>query len=159
MVIRKATLEDISELVRVINLAYRVEDFFINGDRTNETDIRNRMQKPNAQFLIIEDEITNNLAGAVYIEIRNKRGYYGLLSIEPKYQKKGLAKRLINEVEEYCLKVGCSDIDIDVVNLREELPPFYEHLGYHFTGETSAFKDISKLKKEAHFLYMTKKLK
>ncbi|RPI70450.1 MAG: GNAT family N-acetyltransferase [Ignavibacteriales bacterium] len=159
MKIRKAKSEDINELVRIINLAYRVEDFFIDGDRTDEIDVKNRLQKPDALFLVIEKESNNGLAGAVYVEIKNKHGYFGLLSIDPEYQKRGLAKKLISEVEEYCLKAGCTDVDIDVVNLRVELPGFYEHLGYHLTGDTAEFKDTSKLKKEAHFLYMTKKLK
>ena len=36
---RDATPDDVDEIVRVINLAYRVEDFFVNGDRTNRPEI------------------------------------------------------------------------------------------------------------------------
>lgn len=31
---RYATNKDIPEIVRIINSAFRVEDFFVNGDRT-----------------------------------------------------------------------------------------------------------------------------
>ncbi|HUQ47725.1 MAG TPA: hypothetical protein VM053_05695 [Gemmatimonadaceae bacterium] len=47
---------DIPELVRIINLAYRVEDFFIDGDRTNEADVRSRLETPGACFIVVDSD-------------------------------------------------------------------------------------------------------
>ncbi len=51
---RYAMRTDIPELVRIINNAYRVEDFFVDGDRTNADDVTSRMEAPNACFMVID---------------------------------------------------------------------------------------------------------
>ena len=61
---RAASVGDVPELVRVINLAYRVEDFFINGDRTNDSDVQRRMATPDAGFLVVDDTDPGRLAAA-----------------------------------------------------------------------------------------------
>jgi hypothetical protein len=52
---RVATLADVPAIVRVINRAYRVEDFFVDGDRTDDADIRARLSNPAVTFLVIDD--------------------------------------------------------------------------------------------------------
>ena len=74
---------DAPALVRVINLAYRVEDFFVAGDRTDEADVRRRMAKPHAAFLVLDGPDSGELAAAVYAEVRGRRGYFGMLSSIP----------------------------------------------------------------------------
>jgi len=154
---RLASDYDAPALVRVINLAYRVEDFFVDGDRTNEGDVRCRMAKPNAAFLVIDGAGTGELAAAVYVEIRDGRGYFGMLSVDPSHQQRGLGRTLITAVEDRCRDAGCKFLDIDVVNLREELPAFYRRLGFTPVGE-AAFTDPAKLRRPAHLVVMTKPL-
>jgi ribosomal protein S18 acetylase RimI-like enzyme len=154
---RAASAHDVSELVRVINLAYRVEDFFINGDRTNDSDVRSRMAKQDAGFLVVDDTDRDRLAAAVYMEIRGERGYFGMLSVDPAVQHRGLGRSLISGVENRCRAAGCRFLDIEVVNLREELPAFYSRLGFAPTGE-APFHDPGKLRRPAHLVVMTKGL-
>ena len=52
---------------------------------------------------------------------------------------------------------GCRFLDLDVVNLRQELPAFYLALGFAPYG-TSSFADPDKLRREAHLVLMTKPL-
>jgi len=62
MTVREATSEDIPELVRIINAAFRVEDFFVNGDRTNRVDIAKRMSDPAVRFLVVDAADSAGLA-------------------------------------------------------------------------------------------------
>jgi hypothetical protein len=48
-------------------------------------------------------------------------------------------------------------VDISVVDLRTELPPFYRRLGYVETG-TAPFPDPAKAKRPCHFILMSKPL-
>jgi hypothetical protein len=48
-------------------------------------------------------------------------------------------------------------MDLSVVNLRTELLPWYERLGYAVCG-TEPFADTHKLKQPAHFVLMTRAL-
>jgi GNAT superfamily N-acetyltransferase len=154
---RVATSDDAPALVHLINAAYRVEDFFIDGDRTSERDVRARLAAPGASFLVIDGPAAGQPAGAVYVEIRGTRGYFGLLSVDPGRQKQGLGRALVQAAEAHCRAAGCRDMDIDVVNLRRELPAFYSGLGYIATG-TAPFPDRAKLTQEAHLVVMTKPL-
>jgi ribosomal protein S18 acetylase RimI-like enzyme len=151
---RDAVDADVPEIVRVINLAYRVEDFFKVGDRTDAADIRSRMAEPNASFVVIDSD-TGGLAGAVWMEIIGDRGHFGMLSVDPAQQGKGIARALIGGVEERCRAAGCRHVDIEVVNLREELPAFYTKLGFTEQG-TKPFWPPEELTREAHMIIWSK---
>jgi GNAT superfamily N-acetyltransferase len=106
---------------------------------------------------VIDGPAHGDLAGAVYVEIRGHRGYFGLLSVDPGRQKQGLGRALVAAAEGHCREAGCRDMDLDVVNLRQELPAFYSALGYRAVG-TAPFPDRAKLTQEAHLVVMTKPL-
>src|SRR6476620_1109611 len=95
---RYATPDDIPELVRIINLSYRVEDFFIDGDRTDAADVKMRMERPNACFIVMDAPDGQALSGAVWVEVQDRRGHFAVLSVDPAYQGKGLARALVNDV-------------------------------------------------------------
>ncbi|HEY4956108.1 MAG TPA: GNAT family N-acetyltransferase [Gemmatimonadaceae bacterium] len=154
---RYATSDDIPEIVRIINSAFRVEDFFVKGDRTNERDIALRMADPDVRFLVIDADDSGALAGAVIVDVHGRRGHFAMLSVDPPLQGRGIARVLMNAVEEYCRAAGCESLELDVVNLREELPAFYEALGFA-PVDTAPFPDTSKLRRDAHMLRMTKSL-
>jgi GNAT superfamily N-acetyltransferase len=154
LIARDAVDADVPEIVRVINLAYRVEDFFKVGDRTSADDIRRRMSEPNATIVVVDDE-RGGLSGAVWLEIPGPHGHFGMLSVDPAHQGKGIARALIQGVEERCKAAGCSHVDIEVVNLRKELPAFYTKLGYIEQG-TKPFWPPEELTREAHMVIWSK---
>ncbi len=155
--LRPALPSDADELVRVINLAYRVEDFFIDGDRTDREDVLDRMARPGCEFLVVADDAPGRLVAAVFVEERGPRTYFGLLSVDPSQQRRGLARRLIEAVEAGARGRGAEAVDIDVVDLRAELPAFYTSLGYVQTG-TAPFKNAEKLTRPAGMLVFSKSL-
>jgi GNAT superfamily N-acetyltransferase len=154
---RYATPDDIPELVRIINLAYRVEDFFVDGDRTNAADVKSRMESPGACFIVADSPIGNALAAGVWVEVHDQRGHFAVLSVDPAFQGKGLARLLIDAVEDHCRSKGCTDLDIEVVDLRLELPAFYAKFGFKPNG-TAAFTDSGKLRRPAYLNLMSKPL-
>lgn len=157
MATRYATSKDISELVRVINLAYRVEDFFIDGSRTNAVDVKSRLETRGACFIVVDSDNGDALAAAVFVDVHERRGHFAVLSVDPVYQGRGLARLLIEAVEEHCREAGCNTLDIEVVNLRLELPAFYTRFGFTQSG-TAIFPDTEKLTRDAHLILMAKPL-
>jgi GNAT superfamily N-acetyltransferase len=154
---RYATTDDIPEIVRIINSAFRVEDFFIDGDRTNATDIAARMAEPDVRFLVVDAPESGTLAATVLMDIHGDRGHFAMLSVDPPYQGKGLSRLLMNAVEDQCREAGCKALDIEIVNLREELPAFYAANGFAPVS-TLPFPDERKLRRDAHLVRMTKPL-
>jgi GNAT superfamily N-acetyltransferase len=150
MTIRKAEIAEAAEVMRVINAAFKpAESFFVDGDRIDLQNVRDHFET--GVFLVTED-----LGGVVYVEKRGERAYFGLLSVDPARQRGGVGKKLIAAAEEYAREIGCGAMDIHVVNLRTELPPFYRSLGYEETG-TEEFHG-EPVKMPCHFVVMAKKL-
>jgi GNAT superfamily N-acetyltransferase len=148
---------DIPEIVRVVNLAYRVEDFFINGDRTSPEDTAARLQRVGSDVLVIEGAQPGTLAAVIYLERRGDRLWFGLLSVDPAARGQGHARQLIGAVEMRCRAAGLALLEIDVVDLRTELPAFYHRLGFREVG-TRPFPDPGKLRRPAHMVVMQKAL-
>jgi N-acetylglutamate synthase-like GNAT family acetyltransferase len=151
--VRDATPDDVDALVTLINAAYRVEDFFKGSDRINRAEVLDKMQ--HGRFLVLEER--NALAGCVYVEVNDRRGYFGLLSIDPSRQKQGLGARLIGVAEAACSDVGCREMEIWVVDLRTELPPYYRRFGYTEAG-TCPFPADEATSQPCHFIVMRKQL-
>lgn len=157
--VRTAGLADVPELVRLINAAYRVEDFFIDGDRTDADDVRAHMQVPGAVFLVADRADGTGLAACVHVVVSGARGHFGLLSVDPVLQRTGLGRALVVAAEDYCREAGCREMDLVYVNVRDELPPFYRRMGYRETGATSPLPVTGgKLKRPAHLVEMLKSL-
>lgn len=154
---RYATEQDIPEIVRIINSAFRVEDFFVDGDRTNVADIAARMADPHVRFLVVDADEPGALAAAVVVDVHDGRGHFAMLSVDPPLQGRGLARVLMKAIEDHCRGAGCDTVEIEVVNLREELPAFYDAMGYA-PSDTAPFPDKSKLRRDAHMVRMTKRL-
>jgi ribosomal protein S18 acetylase RimI-like enzyme len=152
--VRVATSEDAPALAKLISLAFQVEAFFKIGDRTNADEVRQLMRT--GKFLILEAP-PGTLAGSVYVKVDGDRGYFGMLAIDPALQGKGLGRALVEEAESRCRAAGCRHMDIQVVNLREELPPYYRRLGYVETG-TAPFHDVEHSTRRCHFIVMSKPL-
>jgi GNAT superfamily N-acetyltransferase len=89
------------------------------------------------------------------MEINGDRGHFGLLAVDPAYQGKGVARALIDAVEQKCVAHGCHHVDIEVVNLRDDLPPFDSKLGFKVDG-TKEFSPPEELTREAHLVTWSK---
>jgi GNAT superfamily N-acetyltransferase len=149
-----ATLEQADAVATLVTLAYRVEDFLVDGDRTNPDEVREKMT--HGAFLTITDP-PDTLVGSVYVELRagGTRGYFAMLSVHPACQGRGLARRLVVAAEDWARAAGATHMDLHVLSPRLELPAFYSHLGYVDNG-TLPFDEPTKL--PTHILVMSKPL-
>jgi GNAT superfamily N-acetyltransferase len=151
--IRHATLKDVPELVSVINKAYEVEHYIKEGDRTDAEGIQERLSK--GTFIIAE--VNDKIAASIYVELRNERAYFGMLAVHPEHQGAKLGFKLIGEAEDFARKNGCRHMDIQILSVRKELPPFYRMIGYSENGTSELPAEIE-LKIPCHFINMTKEL-
>ena len=153
--IRIANQAETVRMVPVVNAAFEIESF-LGGSRTDEQRMAEMMQK--GEFLLAED-FSGRVLACVYIERRGKRGYFGMLAVDPSEQGRGLGRLMVDAAEDHCRRQGCTFIDITVLSLRPELPPFYRKLGYVETG-TEEFHPSRPLKNgvECHCIVMSKAL-
>jgi GNAT superfamily N-acetyltransferase len=151
MAVRRAESGEAEAVARVINTAFRpAEEFFVEGDRVSVDEVREFFAK--GTFLV-----AGEFAGVIYVELRGERAYFGLLSVDPAQQGAGTGRALVAAAEDFARAHGCRVMDIKVVNLRTELPPRYEKLGYRLAG-TEPWPEGVPSKLPCHFLLMEKAL-
>ena len=148
---RQADKSDAEALVGLINRAFEVELKFFTTERIDVTETLKHFDK--GKFLLAKDG--DEIAGCNYVELRGDAGYFGLLSIDPNYQRRGLGKKLIEQAEDFCRDAGCSLMQIRVLNHRTELPPFYEKLGYH-VARMEEVENVPSARMPYHFIVMEK---
>src|SRR5258707_15887754 len=110
---RLAEPAETEAITALINLAFQVEKFFIDGDRIDSDQVSELFKK--GWFLVIDGE--DALAGCVYVEPRGSRAYLGLLSVDPALQGRGLGARLVAAAEEHARARNCEAMDLRIVNL------------------------------------------
>jgi len=147
--VREAALADAPALLRIINAAYLVEREFVEGNRLSDADLREHFGR--GTFLLAEGD---EAVGCVFLRSTTPgRMYLGLLAVDPAAQGQGIGRLLMAAAVRHCRQAGCRAIDILIVSLRTELPPFYRSLGFVEDG-TAPFED-PRLFKPAHFIKMT----
>jgi predicted N-acetyltransferase YhbS len=152
MNVRTARAQEAEAIRDLINLAFRVERFFVEGDRIALDEVLERFAT--GQFLAAGDPPF----GCVYVEPRGERAYLGLLSVDPARQGQGIGKRLMAAAEDRCRELGCRFVDLMIVDVRRELPAFYGSLGYTESG-TEPFPAEVPTKIPCCFVRMSKALR
>ena len=167
--ITKATLEDVLELDKLVNSAYRgdssrqgwtTEADLLDGTRTDAAAIAELIQNPEITILKYVNE--NEIQGCV--ELRNEHGklYLGMLTVQPPLQGKGIGKELLIAAEEEAKKQKCASIFMTVISIRQELINWYNRHGYQLTCERKpfAFNDprFGQPKMKLEFVVLEKKL-
>ncbi len=145
MPVSKATAKDITELVPLINSAYRGEeskkgwtteaDLLIGAMRTDIDTLTELMSNSTSTFLKFTNE-ENKIIGSVYLDIQKRGLYLGMLTVSPLIQAKGIGKQLMAASEVFAKENKCPCIFMNVISVRQELINWYERLGYYKTGET-----------------------
>src|SRR5262245_51099296 len=103
--LRRATPADAPALVDLVNSAYAIESSFVDGDRTNEREIVELVDR----FVVLDR--ADGLAAAVHVDVRaDGAGYFRMLSVSPELQGMGLGTRLVHVAEALCAAMGCAEV-------------------------------------------------
>lgn len=129
--VRRAGAADLPALARLVNRAYLIEASFVDGDRTDVTELEELAAR--GHFLVL-DGPGGELAGAVHVQVDGGRGWLSMLAVAPELQRRGLGHRLVAVVEALCAALGCAAVALQIVNLRDELASWYRSLGYREVG-------------------------
>jgi len=160
--LRLASAADAAEIARLVNEAYEVERFFVEGERTSAVTVGDLLRT--SAFVVAVDPLEEavdpgdetGLRGAVHIAVDGARATFGMLAVHPSVRGKGLGRRLIAAAESHARTQGAAVMEIHVVNLRTDLFPFYRRLGYEATG--TAPYEHRPIIQPCHFVLMEKPL-
>ncbi|MES2207059.1 MAG: GNAT family N-acetyltransferase [Pseudomonadota bacterium] len=145
---RSARIEDADTIKRIVNMAYRDgsdtagwsnEAHLISGNRIEKNHIIDIINKPNIAILVALSH--DNIVASMCVEkLNHQESYLSMLAVEPKFQSRGIGRRMFAEIEEYSrLTFGAQTYVLEVITLRNDLILFYNRLGYQQTGQISEF--------------------
>jgi ribosomal protein S18 acetylase RimI-like enzyme len=162
----KATKIDIHRISKLVNSAYRgeysrkgwtTEADFLDGQRTDPEKLLEILTEHSSIYLALEDE---KILGSVYFEkLNNDVFYFGMLTVEPTEQAKGIGHFLLENLEKLAKDSGGKELRLTVIHLRSELISYYERRGFRPTGKIEPFPEDPKFgipKRELRLLEFSK---
>jgi ribosomal protein S18 acetylase RimI-like enzyme len=107
-----------------------------------EMDIERKLKVNPELFLV--GVIGNRVVATVMGGYEGHRGWVNYLAVEPAYQKKGLGRQLMSEIENKLQAIGCPKLNLQVRVGNHEALVFYEIIGYKNDNVISMGKRLIK---------------
>lgn len=141
--IKSISLEDIPQCVKVIRESFGTvaREFHITKENAPDfTAFSTNEEKISRQFLIEHRPMFGCFQGGQLV------GFYSLqrkdgrvcelnhLSVLPQFRKRGIGRQLLNHAFETAEKLGCSQMEIGIVEENQVLRKRYESNGFVHTG-------------------------
>lgn len=173
--IREAIPNDISSLFSLINDSYQVETGN-SGVAFKKTlrliDVNTEMVPLIPRTLVAEfvsddvtdkdkDAVLEELAGSITWEETEHDDYkamhFGPFAVSTRHQKMGVGSALLNALYQLAQKRDCEYIDLECVNWRTDIIPWYQAMGFKVIGEGS-FPAPERCTRDCHFILMRRKV-
>lgn len=144
MQIRPVHAEDVPELSRIIEAAYRgtggwtSEVHLVSGNRISQQEIHDLIADPEVSLLAATDD-DGTLLGCCYSAAHGADAEFGLFAVDPAVQATGCGKALLAAQVEVQRRRGARNLFIYVLQGRPELVAWYRRRGFVDTGETTDF--------------------
>ena len=128
--LRPAREEDLPTLVEILHAAFeeyrgRLDPPSGVHNETAET-LQQKLRKGGAVLALLNGEA----AGCVFFEQRGPSMYLGRLSVLPHFRRQGVARVLVDYVEQRARERRCSGVELGVRTALPRLIDFYTRLGY-----------------------------
>jgi GNAT superfamily N-acetyltransferase len=144
---RFATSDDIAAIVALVESAFRgdvsrkgwtTEADLLEGQRTDPEGVGELIGKSGSCILLVER--AGEMLACANLEQRGDAGYFGMFSVRPDQQGKGIGAAMLAEAERIARDDwNCREMQMTVISVRDDLIPWYERRGYRRTGLYSPF--------------------
>ncbi|MCH7335175.1 GNAT family N-acetyltransferase [Acinetobacter sp. NIPH 2699] len=146
--IRKAKIDDLEQLVKLINAAYRTqsgrswttERDFIVGHRITSDQLLGALQQSNFELFVGEAE-QDQLLACIGLTYQKDCVEIGTFAIDPSVQNLGYGRKVLDSIEEYITNNYpiVTNLIMYVLDIRTELIAYYERRGYQVTGHIESY--------------------
>lgn len=137
--IEPATEGDLMTLFEIINDAYSVE----TGDSGVAFKRTPRFLEPHGELqpailsgrvLKAVDKATGAILGCISYQIKEDAVFFGPFAVIASAQGRGVGRQLMAAIDAIGKSHGCSVVEINVINLRTDIYPMYQKLGFKEVG-------------------------
>ena len=152
VIFRNAVQADASNIADLVNGAYRGESSkvgwtteadILGGQRTDADKVVTIIAADDQCVLLVEtgDDVgePRPLLGCAHLTFHADHVCFGMLSVSPIAQGKGIGRQLLAEIEAIAAARGLGRVVMTVIHLRHELIAYYVRRGYVPTGVIHAF--------------------
>ncbi|RMH91021.1 GNAT family N-acetyltransferase [Lysobacter pythonis] len=139
---RRATRADIPSLIQLVTSAYRgeasragwtTEADLLDGARIDTEHLAADIER--ARSLILIGEAEGRMLACAHVAVEDGAGYFGMFSVWPMLQGRGIGKRMLLEAERIARdEFGQTTMRMSVIDLRDALIDYYARRGYRRTG-------------------------
>ncbi|MDO5505697.1 MAG: GNAT family N-acetyltransferase [Pseudoxanthomonas suwonensis] len=139
---RRATDADIPLLVELVTASYRgeasrtgwtTEADLLDGARIDTEQLATDIHRP--QSLVLLGEEDGRTLACAHVAVEDGAGYFGMFSVWPQLQGRGLGKAMLAEAERIAREeLLQSRMRMTVIDVRDELIAWYQRRGYRRTG-------------------------
>ena len=91
-------------------------------------DIQRKMEVQPELFLV--GCLDGKLIASVMAGYEGHRGWVNYLAVHPDYQRRGIGKNMMEQVEELLLALGCPKINLQVRKTNKDVIDFYKRIGF-----------------------------
>jgi GNAT superfamily N-acetyltransferase len=139
---------DAKAISELVNSAYRGDSSYagwtteadiLDGQRTSPLEIEEKIAQPGT--LIVTAYSNLDLVGTCELNIDKQSSelFFGMFSIKPSLQNKGIGRLFITHVEKLAAEWNLRKIKMSVITVRTELIEYYKRRGYQVTNEIIPF--------------------
>jgi GNAT superfamily N-acetyltransferase len=142
LVFRDALDADLPAIVALVESAYRgdgsragwtTEADFLEGQRTSIADLAPLLRRPRSRVLLAFRG--DALLACAHVAVEDGAGYFGMFAVVPAQQGGGIGSTLLARAERIVADAwGCTTMRMTVIDIRDDLIPYYERRGYRRTG-------------------------
>ena len=116
----------VSDEPDVIDLWHRCNLVVPQNDPKKDIEMKLQVQ-PELFFVGV---ISSRIVSTVMSGYDGHRGWLYYLAVDPDFQKRGIARRMVEEVESKLRELGCPKINLQVRNSNKPVIAFYKHIGF-----------------------------
>ena len=125
--IRAFDLEDEGQVIELWNNCD-----LVTPNNIPTLDIERKLKVNPDLFLVAvsEDKPETKIVGSVMGGYEGHRGWINYLAVDPNHRRKGIARKLMKEIEEKLITKGAPKINLQIRKTNQEVMAFYEAIGY-----------------------------
>ena len=134
LIIREFTIDDYEAMISVWQEA---ELPYKPAGRDRKESIAGEVEQGNAIFLVAE--ISGKIVGSAFGTHDGRKGWINRVAVTPRYQRQGVAAKLVSEVERRLEAVGIGIIACLIEDWNTESITFFQKIGYHYHKDIMYF--------------------
>ena len=144
---RFANQQDYSEVVELVNAAYRGDENYpgwtheghlLEGARISLAQLTQQLNDPQLEMLLASEG--DELSGCMMLSVKQQQLYLGTFAVQPQRQGQGVGRQMLQHAEALAVNHWHSDtIEMVVISQRVDLIAYYQRRGYQLSSDISDF--------------------